>query len=166
MDTCIALVCLYQSDCCSRLSSPAQQEFLTSWLLQEPRVLATLQKLHGGKRVRDVHMTFAELERQSRLVYVPGYLIDYVYGAVQDDSLVITKQNHQALVPAAGAHKASQFRSHAPGSGAGVRSVSHCSWCSPAHGVCSSSCSLCMYNTSAHGNDSMQRYWTNTVVRR
>ena len=48
-------------------------------------------------------MTLADVDRQSQLVYVPGYLFDYVYGEVQDDSLVITKQHHQALVPAAGA---------------------------------------------------------------
>ena len=48
-------------------------------------------------------MVLGDPVRQSTLLYVPGYLFDYVYGEVQDDSLEITKQHHQALVPAAGA---------------------------------------------------------------
>jgi hypothetical protein len=48
-------------------------------------------------------MTLEQATRKSTLVYVPGYLFSYEYGEVQDDSLEITKQQHQALVPATGA---------------------------------------------------------------
>jgi hypothetical protein len=41
--------------------------------------------------------------RQSQLIYVPGYLFDYIFGEVQHGSVEIVKQHHQAIVPAAGA---------------------------------------------------------------
>lgn len=80
--------------------------------MQEPQILDSLQREHGGKRIRDVHMTLEDLERQSTLVYVPGYLFNYTYGEVQDDSVEITKQHHQALVPAAGTSNPTQLVRH------------------------------------------------------
>lgn len=71
--------------------------------MQEPRILDRLHQQYSGKRVRDVHMVLEGTARDSTLLYVPGYLFDYMYGEVKDDSLEITKQHHQALVPAAGA---------------------------------------------------------------
>ena len=81
--------------------------------MQEPRILDRLHQQYSGKRVRDVHMVLEGTARDSTLLYVPGYLFDYMYGEVKDDSLEITKQHHQALVPAAGASLTIRLSPHA-----------------------------------------------------
>lgn len=43
--------------------------------------------------------------RTSKLVYVPGYLINYQYGEHQQGGIEIVTQHHQALVAAAGPEK-------------------------------------------------------------
>ena len=49
-----------------------------------------------------MHMDIALKSRTSKLVYVPGFLIDYQYGENQHGSIEIVAQHHQALIAAAG----------------------------------------------------------------
>jgi len=70
--------------------------------VQEPGLADWLKLEHRSESVCDVHMDIALKSRTSKLVYVPGFLIDYQYGENQHGSIEIVAQHHQALIAAAG----------------------------------------------------------------
>eukprot|EP00892_Ulva_mutabilis_P001209 jgi/Ulvmu1/11089/UM070_0004.1 len=71
----------------------------------EPGLADWLKREHKSESVQDVHMDLELKSRTSKLVYVPGFLIDYQYGENQHGSIEIVAQHHQALIAAAGPEK-------------------------------------------------------------
>ena len=70
--------------------------------MQEDAARKHIQEIYKADSVKDVEMTLQVRRGRARVVYVPGYLINYSYGTTQSGSIEILHQYYTAMVPAAG----------------------------------------------------------------